>query len=396
MGGFNGKKFAKKVQKSAAGEGKNISNDWKNESAKKGPTAAPGGVIAGVAKRHRDQVGGGLSTTGGDISKAWKTAINGGETGGKGGSAPGAAAPAAPAGNWWDQGRPKQITATDANGQLKDGFKVTAGSTASGLDTRLNQIGPISTGQDFTSARSSVNDLSNLANTQGATSHAKYLTDAQRLEEDSARDDIDSSMRGMNATAFNDLAASGGLDSGARERIAGNSANQNLIERQKLARQGQLSRANILSNDEQMKIGLKRELPGQYLALDQHNVNTQKDNAQLSLNKANMWQGAAAADANRTLDADRFNVGNQLSDMESQNKWNFGMWDYDNKGIAADKTANAESAFADKLAEQSPWNQAKKFLGTEQGRAGAAFTMGGTTGALANAAYTNNKKNHWI
>jgi len=355
MGGFNGKKFAKKVQKSAAGEGKNISNDWKDSAKVGGPAGvitAPGAVAAGVLKRTGGQTASGLKTTGGDISNSWKTAINGGKTGGKGSSAPGT--PGAPAGNWWDQGRPTQITATDENGLLKEGYKVTAGSTASGLDERLNKIGAISTGQDFTSARNSVNSLSNLANTQGATSHAKYLTDAQKLEEDSARDDIDSSTRGMNATAFNELAASGGLDSGARERIAGNSANQNLIERQKLARQGQLSRAGILSNDEQMKIGLKRELPGQYLSLDQHNVNTQKDNAQLSLNKANMWQGAAAADDGRRMDAQRFNSGAAMNDLESQNKWNYGMWDYDNKGIAAEKTADSESNYANKLGKQSP------------------------------------------
>jgi hypothetical protein len=242
---------------------------------------------------------------------------------------------------WWKQGRPDREGLRDASGNLDPRYTVNATMVTPEVKKMLDEIKGISTGEDFTKARRGVDDLYDLSHTKGMTSHAKYLTDNQKLEEAAAIDDLADARGGALAGAWSELAASGGADSGARERMGQNFYNNSMIEGQKIRRQGALQRGTILSDDEKMKIGIMQDLPNMYLGLDQHNTDVQKSNADIGLRKTDLYGRTASGDADRDLTAKAGNRDVLVKDVEGTNNWNLAMHQEDNKGRAAKFTADA-------------------------------------------------------
>ena len=242
---------------------------------------------------------------------------------------------------WWKQGRPDYKGTTGVDGNLDSKYRVDATAVTPEVKKQLDAIKGVSTGQDFLSSRAAVDDLYSLANTEGMTKHAQYLTDNQRLEEAASIDGLNDARSGALAGAWSELASTGGADGGSRERMSQNFYNSGMLEGQKARRQGAMQRGTILSDDEKMKIGLKQDLPNMYLGLDQHNVDVQDKNANLDLRKTGIYSSSMNSDADRDYTAKAGNRDVLVGDLGRKNAWDLDMHKEDNRGRAAKFTADA-------------------------------------------------------
>lgn len=96
----------------------------------------------------------------------------------------------------------------------------------------------------------------------GPSQWANLATKESNLEQKQAQDQAMDNARGQTATARADLAMHGGLDSGARERLARSGQTAAIDASQKIAGQGIQNRMQIGMNDEQNRISQLGALPG--------------------------------------------------------------------------------------------------------------------------------------
>ena len=127
----------------------------------------------------------------------------------------------------------------------------------------LNQ----SYGQDnpyMDSAIGGIKNLENMSNQTGPTKYASALLDSQNMTNQMQTEDLTKGYSSDTATAYSNLAQAGGLDSGARERIASNSVGGLMQARQRQSAQDAMARGNIMSNDAGYKQDLAKNIPGMY------------------------------------------------------------------------------------------------------------------------------------
>lgn len=99
-----------------------------------------------------------------------------------------------------------------------------------------------------------------------------------KLDEKNMRDRAGAEASGQTAKARSDLAAQGGLSSGARERVAENGQKNYMNMSQDITRQGQLNNMNMQVQDQGNKLKALSAMPG------------------IEQNKINSWEAAHQAD----------------------------------------------------------------------------------------------------
>lgn len=132
--------------------------------------------------------------------------------------------------------------------------------------------------------------LRGFGQSKGPSDQANYLTQGQRLEEQSGLENLSREQAIRQSQAFSNLAQQGGAEAGARERLASSGMSAGLKEQQALRQQGALARLGILSDDEARKLGVAQSLPGQQLNLaqEQRAGLTQDQQAKFAVDAANM------------------------------------------------------------------------------------------------------------
>lgn len=237
------------------------------------------------------------------------TDISGNPVGAGGSSAPaagaGSAAPKDPA---MPQMSPYYSMINSSTNNLEDAFKVNPNTTLTG---NFNT--------DQGNAANALNSLSSYANSAGPSPQAQALLQSQTLNENQGAGNITDQGRGALAANLSDVAASGGLGSGAAERIAtaGDRNTQTGLQQNNMA--GQQARATIGANDASQKLGVLQALPGQETALGSANL--------------------AAAD--QDLSAQKFNVGTAQTQYLGQNAYNANQFNNAMSGYAANQQSNA-------------------------------------------------------
>lgn len=146
----------------------------------------------------------------------------------------------------------------------------------------------------------SVSNFADLANRQGPSAWATSAGDQQNALAQNQLDRGASETAGQTGQALSNLGSSGGISSGARERVAEGGANNYMNMSQNTGRQNSLNQMQIGVNDQQNKMQEMGMLPGMEAAA-----------LQPEFQKANMWENAKATD-----------VGNQIANTQSANQWN--------------------------------------------------------------------------
>jgi len=141
---------------------------------------------------------------------------------------------------------------------------------------------------------------------QGGSVWEKNMLAKQALESQGAMDRMRAANSSNWATARSGMAMRGGIDQGARERLAANAARTGIMNAQEQSRLDQMAR-----------IGIGAEGEKQRIALEQYNN-----------------QGA--------LDTSKWNIANAIRNGQSANEYNLGRNDILMRGMAADREAVAK------------------------------------------------------
>lgn len=134
----------------------------------------------------------------------------------------------------------------------------------------------------------------------GPSQWANMMAQKQGLEQTQAADDLAQAQAGQRSQAMADLAERGGLSDQARERLAMQGMNTGMLGRQQVNRQGMLDRMNIGLQDEQQKLGILQNLPGQELAALQPQFQNQQNKMQAQ--QFNIGQSVGEFDKKRAAD----------------------------------------------------------------------------------------------
>lgn len=171
------------------------------------------------------------------------------------------------------------------------------------------------TNEALTQGQGLLGNLKDRALAQGPSQSAQYLMGASDIQSQQAQDQMQRDTASQRATQEANLAMKGGLGSGARERLAGQTATQNVMAGQDIARQGGLNKLNIQAQDEAQKLGLLQNLPGQYQSFGQNQMARQVGDVQggmgLLQNKYNADMQAYAANQMARQQAQAYNAGNK-------------------------------------------------------------------------------------
>lgn len=135
-------------------------------------------------------------------------------------------------------------------------------------------------------------NLEGMATQAGPTQGAQRLLDVNKLETQGLRDQSLRDTSSARATAEANLAMKGGLGTGSRERLASQTGMNTIMNNQQLNNQAAMNSGNIQAKDEETKLGLLRDLPGQYMQHAQTDIGKRQFDIGNSINTANTRYGA--------------------------------------------------------------------------------------------------------
>lgn len=214
----------------------------------------------------------------------------------------------------------------DEKGNLKDGFslspKADIGFT-SNLDDFKGMLDP-----------TILNLIKSRATATGPTDQANYLLQRQGIEQADSLENLVRQGSSAAAAARGSLARSGGLTSGARERLANRNALAMLTGRQQNTRQGQLDRLGILSNDEGQKTDLLKSIPG----FENQRASTYGNFVN---EEAGRRQALDLANRGYQTDIEKTNLASRLANQKSRQEYDLGQYSELMKGYAANRQAEA-------------------------------------------------------
>lgn len=153
---------------------------------------------------------------------------------------------------------------------------------------------------------------------------AKLMLDKQAIDQANAVDSAGAGAANSFLQATSNLAKTGGVSGGARERLASKAANAAMIGQNQVARQGQLDKYNILTQDETNRMSGLQTLQGM-----------QNNAADAQFKNAQMQQ-----------DVNKFNTGNLLSEVDKQRLWEQDQWKQKMQTWGANKSADAQAKAA--------------------------------------------------
>lgn len=165
----------------------------------------------------------------------------------------------------------------------------------------------------------SVSNFADMANRKGPSAWATTAGTQQNALAENQLEQGASQTNAQTAQAEDNLASSGGLTSGARERAAEGGATNYMNMSQNVQRQNTLNQMQIGVNDQQNKMQEMGELPGM-----------ESQALQPEFQKANTWENAHATD-----------VGNEINSTNAQNTYNQNTYAQQMQAWAANQQANA-------------------------------------------------------
>lgn len=199
------------------------------------------------------------------------------------------------------------------NSQLtydKDG-KPVAPLFESGRDKDGNLLSQyqINAGADVTADRSALDAMKTTALSNGPSPWASMMLEKQKQEQSQAADNAALANASQLNAAKSQMAQTGGLGAGSRERLSKSSMVNGLLSQQNVNRQGSLDRANIGVQDEQQKLGLLNNVQGQ--ENNQAQLGMQNRQYATGVDQANTQMAMTDMNAKRAFDANSYNQAMQ-------------------------------------------------------------------------------------
>jgi hypothetical protein len=296
------------------------------------------------------------------------------------------AGPAKPEDNWWKQDRPEsRREITNPDGTLKNAYSLQAqqinapASRIGELDNRMNNVqgvnfanvGNIGAGAALAglSARSISNDLSPQAQAR------MNLADAERGR---SMDSLNKNAAGAASGAMSQLAASGGMDSGARSRMASDAMKARMSGASGIYNQTGINKANIGIQDLGNQYDLQTRMPEMFMNYGRNQMVADQFNSNLGMEKVGMYRDqargeddrsfiAARDNADNNLRANQFNVQNAIADKSASDAWDMERWKTQNAARAGQFTADSQNYYAQQQGKRGLLGNNGGLLGTGLG-----------------------------
>ena len=113
-------------------------------------------------------------------------------------------------------------------------------------------------------ALANIGELEDMSKSTDPTQYANALLDKQDLIKTMQMEDMTKGNSSDMATSYSNMAQSGGLDSGQRERMMTSGNRNMMMGRQRVGSSDALARGGILANDASYKQDLRTQIPGMY------------------------------------------------------------------------------------------------------------------------------------
>ena len=236
---------------------------------------------------------------------------------------------------------PEAMQTLDEAGNLKSQYKLTARpdvafrSNMKGLEDKLAGINLDKRGLEAIRGR---------ALTQGPSEWQNLMLQKQGLEESGQRDRAGNQEASARSGAYSQLAAKGGLSTGARERLARSGAEGLAQTMQDISRGGSESRLGIATEDERQKLDLLKNLPGMEIAALQPEFEKTKMWGTLADSEAGRGQNLDLANRQYGTGVEQFNLANALNEIGRKDANALGAYQEKMKGYAAEQQSKATAA----------------------------------------------------
>lgn len=252
--------------------------------------------------------------------------------------------------------RPNFVSNLDANGNVKDQYRLNPNTIAGPGQVNMQSILPGLENRfgGINADQRGIEAVRDRALGTGDSPWLKLQMEKQGQDEQNALQKASSTGAGNAANAESNLAMRGGISSGARERLARNSAFNMDQSLQDVRNQGAQNRTNLNIADEATKTGLLSQLPGMEIA----NVQPELSKAEYLGNMGSTEQArnldtafknvANTTDVNKynagaTTDANKYNIQNALNDILQKRAYDTAGYSEDMRAWAAGKSADAQS-----------------------------------------------------
>ena len=236
---------------------------------------------------------------------------------------------------------PEAFSTLDENGNLKSQYKLGArgdvafASNLKELNDRLSGINLNKEGLEAIRKR---------ALTQGPSEWQNLMLQKQGLEESGLRDRAGNQEASARSGAYSQLAAKGGLSTGARERLARSGAEGLAQTMQDISRGGAESRLGIATEDERQKLDLLKGLPGMEVQALQPEFEKTRMWGTLADSESGRKQNLDLANRAYGTSIDQFNIANTLGEVGRKDANRLGEYQEKMKAYAAEKQAQATAA----------------------------------------------------
>lgn len=211
------------------------------------------------------------------------------------------------------------------NGQLGDAYRIKTPSAlqAGQLDVNSLQADP-----------AALNAIKARAMSTGDSPWALMQKEKLGLEELTARDRLPGQAMQASSAANANLAMRGGLQSGARERIARQGMRDMSLANQAVGRDMATNRLNLSIADDAQKMNALMQIPGMDMARAQQTIDMNKFNIGTTMDADKFNKGME-------FDANKVNVANTLGALNATNQYNQYKYGQEMAGYAAGKTGQA-------------------------------------------------------
>lgn len=180
--------------------------------------------------------------------------------------------------------------------------------------------------------------------TQGPSEWQNLMLQRQALEESGQRDRAGNQEASARSGAYSQLAAKGGLSTGARERLARSGAEGLAQTMQDISRGGTSDRLGIATEDEKQKLALLSQLPGMEVQALQPEFEKTRMWGTLADSEAGRKQNLDLANRNYGSSVDQFNLVNTLGEVGRQDQSRLNEYQEKMKTYAAEQQAKATAA----------------------------------------------------
>lgn len=186
-------------------------------------------------------------------------------------------------------------------------------------------------------------NLESFASGSGDSPWATAQLNALQQSQGQAMGAAKANVQSGNTAAQDAMASRGGLNTGAMQNLARNSSNNSMLAGNNVVGQGLAQQGQIRSQDEQNRLGVASNLPGQEVQAMQPALQEQSLWQQAAAQNQAQQQQLAEQQQGYKTSVDQYNMGSKLGGLNAQNTFNMNAYQQSVAQQAGQEQASASA-----------------------------------------------------